>query len=238
MLHRRIRRRQTEGSLPGFSPERVGWQETSSNKIIQQEQEEVCRTPNSERGTPAHRQTTTGRKSERHHAEVRSQQASSVRLRVFLQPKLIKHLLSGATCLCLVWVLRWFHRDGRRLITFSPPCASMSEEYLGMRLLPPIRARPCADGRRAWPIGAHGSLWQPPPPRSLLPQLQPPGPESGRRFWKGFFFCFFLKKMEMFLRPPRRRVAERCVETHEKRFNIVVFYHFPFSCLEPKRRRS
>lgn len=33
-----------------------------------------------------------------------------------------------------------------------------------IRLLPPIRARLCADGRRAWPIGAHGSLWQPPSP--------------------------------------------------------------------------
>lgn len=84
--------RTTEASLPAFSPERVGPPEASSSKIIQQEREEVCRTPSSECGTPARRQTTTGRKSERHHAEVRSQQragigASSGRLRLVLQPE-------------------------------------------------------------------------------------------------------------------------------------------------------
>lgn len=164
MLHRRIRRRQREGSLPGFSPGRVGWQETSSNKIIQ-EQEEVCRTPNSERGTPAHRQTATGRKSERHHAEVRSRQdvlgaTPGVFTAQINQTFAFRGQLVSVSFEC------WGDFIGTDE-DWSPslrPAPLWANNTCRIRLPPPIRARPRADGRRAWPIDAHGSPWEPPSP--------------------------------------------------------------------------
>lgn len=62
------------------------------------------------------------------------------------------------------------------LITFSPPCASMSGEHLRIRLLQPIGARLRADGRRGRPIGAQRQPSEPTPtyPPPPHPTSQPP----------------------------------------------------------------
>lgn len=109
--------------------------------------------------------------------------------------------------------------DGWRLITFSPPCASMSGGHLRIRLLQPIGARLRADGRRGRPIRAEAAGESP----------LPLSPSSRSRSRDRANQREVSKKMEMFHRPAggsatqRARLccAPKCVK---KKLNLEDIY--------------
>lgn len=152
--------------------------------------------------------------TEQHHGETRRYQhtgvtASSVRFRVFLQPnKSNSFAFRGLVVVCQsVKVIS--NGDGWRLITFSPPRASMSGGHLRIRLPQPIGARPRADGRRARPMGAQRHPGKSPLPLALPSFSVPvPRPDEPKR---GF------KKMGMFHRPAGGSPALLCAKVRKKK---------------------